>query len=126
MNQNKNYKKLCEFVDGLNILDKPFSAYFHSDDLNEETNVDDIYTILVGEDAFLVEPLNDSHEAMTYLMENDITLKKSIKVAQEYLFTEIDDWDSCFLARCLQMELKSQKFEAKQNDIQSFLDNLEW
>lgn len=119
-----NYEEVCEYVDGLKVLAKPFNTYFEENRFSRETTADDIYARLQEEGAFYI-PFENDVEAMKFLIKNDVSLEKSYK-----LYVETYSWHFNFnsknAASFLRAEMNEERFRKRLRNLKAFLKRLPW
>ena len=119
-----NYEKLCNYVDSIKLINSNLSEYFKEGDFNESTDVNDIMNTLNENGAFW-QPFDDDKAAMEYLMQHDITLQKSYGIWNGNYSWHMD-FNARNLASVLRGAANAELFTDYANDIQAFIDALEW
>lgn len=122
--RHDNYNALVEYVNNTNALEYSLTEYFDEEELDEDTEIQDIEDALDAHDYFNQEIIYYSR-AMDYLMKNDPSLQRSMELAAEYGYY-CEHLNSEILASLLASEDSREAWAKVRDDIQDFLDSLEW
>lgn len=124
MTISENKQLIFDFLKNLNIENLCVTDYISLDDLDETTTVNDITNLIDDNNGFDVEIVYYSN-AIKYLMENDPSLHESLGLATEYGY-EAKDLSSEILASMLASQECRNDWSNCENEIESFLLDLEW
>lgn len=122
--RHDNYNALVEYVNNTNALEYSLTEYFEEEDLDEDTEIQDIEDALDARDVFNQEIIYYSR-AMDYLMKNDPSLMRSMELAAECGYS-CEHLNSEILASLLASEDSREAWANERENIQDFLDSLEW
>lgn len=122
--RHDNYNALVEFVNNTNALEYSLTEYFDESELDEYTEIQDIEDALDAHDYFNQEIIYYSR-AMDYLMKNDPSLQRSMAIATEYGY-DCEHLNSEILASLLASEDAREQWANVRDDIQDFIESLEW
>lgn len=122
--RHDNYTALCDYVKQTGALEYYLTEYFDEEDFDEDTEIQDIEDALDAHDVFNQEIIYYSR-AMDYLMKNDPSLQRSMELAAEYGY-DCEHLNSEILASLLASEDSREAWANERENIQDFLDSLEW
>ena len=114
--QTTPQKQVIELLDQT-IEHVGFSGYLFNEDF---TTFEEVRDLLEDNDAFNVEVIY-YNDAMSYLMENDSSLKRSLELALDFGYS-IKDLNSELLASLLASENARTEFYQLQSEINSILN----
>lgn len=118
-----NTQMVIDYINSLRLFDE-VEYCFTSYDIDEDTIFDDITEILEGCSKFDVEVIYYDR-AMKYLCEHDMSLTRSLEIAEEYGY-KISDLNCEVLASLIASEDLRNTWEDHRQDIDSFLSTLDW
>ena len=122
--QEANFNALCDYIDGLNILQDKAKYYFDLPDFDEDTTATDLRDKLEDGNAFDIEIIYFGR-AMEYLSENDNSLKESLSLAADMGYSP-EDLSSEILASIHASEQSRRQWYEAEDKIDDFISDLDW
>ena len=111
-------KQFAELNNRIELTDY-FENLINFEDIDENTDFQDIYNMVDDNGGFNVEIIYYS-EAIKYLSKNDPSLKESLEIAKEYGYT-IDNLNSEILATIHYQNEIRDEFSELENEINEIL-----